>query len=100
MARAGGSVFEVAAAGRPAILVPYPFAAADHQTGNARWMADGGAAVVVPDAELTPERLRAEVVSLLQDPDRLRTMGERALALARPDAAADIAAQVLAAARA
>jgi len=47
VARAGGSIFEVAAHGRPAILVPYPHATADHQTANARWMADGGAAVVI-----------------------------------------------------
>ena len=52
VARSGGSIFEVAAHGRPAILVPYPHAAADHQAANARWMAAGGAAVVLPDAEL------------------------------------------------
>ena len=50
VARAGGSIFEIAAAGKPAILVPYPHASADHQTANARWMAEAGAAVVVPDA--------------------------------------------------
>src|SRR5207247_8594085 len=60
-ARAGGSIFELAAAGVPAILVPYPHATAAHQAGNARWMADGGAAVVVPDAELDGDRLRAEL---------------------------------------
>ena len=98
MARAGGSIFEVAAAGKPAILVPYPAAAADHQTGNARWMVDGGAAVVVADAELTPQRLRAEVDALLGDPGRLAAMGAAARALARPDAAARIAAEVRAAA--
>ena len=100
VARAGGSIFEVAAAGRPAILVPYPFAAADHQTGNARWMVDGGAAIVVPDPELTPERLRAEVDALLGDRERMVAMGAAARALARPDAAARIAAEVRAAARA
>ncbi len=99
VARAGGSLFEVAAAGRPAILVPYPFAAADHQAGNARWMQDGGAAVVVPDEELTPERLRAEVDALLGDPPRLAAMAAASRALARPDAAAEIAREVLAAAR-
>ncbi len=98
VARAGGSIFEVAAAGKPALLVPYPFAAADHQTGNARWMADGGAAVVVPDAELTPQRLRAELDALLGDHERLRAMGAAARGLARPDAAARIAAEVRAAA--
>ena len=99
VARSGGSVFEVAAAGRPAILVPYPHAAADHQTGNARWMVDGGAAVLVPDAELTAGRLRAEVDGLLGDPARLARMADASLALARPDAAARIAAEVRAAAR-
>ena len=71
VARAGGSIFEVAAHGRPAILVPYPHATADHQTANARWMADGGAATVIADADLTPERLRAEVDALMADPARL-----------------------------
>ena len=98
VARAGGSIFEVAAAGKPAILVPYPFAAADHQAGNARWMADGGAAVVVADAELTPARLRAEVDALLGDRDRLAAMGAASRALARPDAAARISDEVRAAA--
>jgi UDP-N-acetylglucosamine--N-acetylmuramyl-(pentapeptide) pyrophosphoryl-undecaprenol N-acetylglucosamine transferase len=98
VARAGGSLFEVAAAGRPAILVPYPFAAADHQTGNARWMQDGGAAVVVADADLTPQRLRAEVDALLGDRGRLATMAAASRALARPDAAQAIAAEVVAAA--
>ena len=63
VARAGGSIFEIAAAGRPAILVPYPAATADHQTGNARWMQDAGAAEVLRDAELTAERLRGDVQS-------------------------------------
>jgi UDP-N-acetylglucosamine--N-acetylmuramyl-(pentapeptide) pyrophosphoryl-undecaprenol N-acetylglucosamine transferase len=98
VARAGGSIFEVAAHGRPAILVPYPHATADHQTANAKWMADGGAAVVVPDGELTPERLRAEVDGLLADPARLAAMGRASAALARPDAAQRIAAELLAAA--
>jgi UDP-N-acetylglucosamine--N-acetylmuramyl-(pentapeptide) pyrophosphoryl-undecaprenol N-acetylglucosamine transferase len=94
-ARAGGSVFEVAAAGLPSILVPYPHASADHQTGNARWMEEGGAAVVVPDAELDAERLSAEVRALLADPGRLERMGEAASALSRPDAAERIAAGIL-----
>ena len=99
VARAGGSIFELAAAGKPAILVPYPFASADHQAGNACWMADGGAAVVVPDAELTPERLRAEIDALLGDRERLVAMAAASRALARPDAAVQIAAEVRAAAR-
>jgi UDP-N-acetylglucosamine--N-acetylmuramyl-(pentapeptide) pyrophosphoryl-undecaprenol N-acetylglucosamine transferase len=99
VARAGGSVFEIAAHGTPAILVPYPHATADHQAGNARWMERGGAAVVVPDGELTPERLRREVDALLGDPSRLASMAAASRELARPDAAAAIAREVVAAAR-
>jgi UDP-N-acetylglucosamine--N-acetylmuramyl-(pentapeptide) pyrophosphoryl-undecaprenol N-acetylglucosamine transferase len=94
-ARAGGSVFELAAAGLPAVLVPYPHATADHQSKNARWMADGGAAVVVPDAELDAARLRSEVDALLADPGRLERMSEAARRLARPDAADRIAEEAL-----
>ncbi len=97
--RAGGSVMEIAAAGRPAILIPYPHATGDHQTTNARWMADGGAAVVIPDAELTPDRLSGEVAELLADEDRLREMSIAARRLAKPDAAERIAHEVLGAAR-
>jgi len=94
-ARAGGSVFELAAAGLPSILVPYPHATAAHQEKNARWMADAGAAVVVPDAELDAERLRREVVALLDDPARLERMSEAARGLARPGAAEHIADEVV-----
>ncbi len=100
VARAGGSVFEIAAHGRPAILVPYPYASADHQSSNARWMEQAGAAVVVPDAELTPARLAAEVAALLDDRAALAAMGRASASLARPDAAQRIADEVLAAARA
>lgn len=99
VARSGGSVFEIAAHGKAAILVPYPYAAADHQTGNARWMVDAGAAILVSDAQLTAERLAAEVEALLEDPGRLHRMADASAALARPDAAADIAAEVAAAVR-
>jgi UDP-N-acetylglucosamine--N-acetylmuramyl-(pentapeptide) pyrophosphoryl-undecaprenol N-acetylglucosamine transferase len=99
VARSGGSVFEIAAHGRPAILIPYPHAAADHQTANARWMERAGAAVVVPDAELTAERLAREVAALLGDDERLAAMAAASAALARPDAAREIAAELLAAAR-
>ena len=50
LARSGASVFELAALGRAAVLVPYPYATGDHQTANAKWMADAGAAVIVPDS--------------------------------------------------
>lgn len=100
VARAGGSIFEIAAAGRPAVLIPYPAATADHQTANARWMEAGGAAVVIPDAELTPARLAREVGALIDDPARLAAMARASAALARPDAAREIARELLAAARA
>jgi UDP-N-acetylglucosamine--N-acetylmuramyl-(pentapeptide) pyrophosphoryl-undecaprenol N-acetylglucosamine transferase len=99
VARAGGSVMEIAAAGRPAILIPYPRATGDHQATNARWMADGGAAVVIPDSELTPERLSAAIAELLADEDRLRAMSMAARRLAKPDAAERIAREVLEVAR-
>jgi UDP-N-acetylglucosamine--N-acetylmuramyl-(pentapeptide) pyrophosphoryl-undecaprenol N-acetylglucosamine transferase len=100
IARAGGSVFEIAAAGRPAVLVPYPHAAADHQEANARWMEQAGAAVVVPDRELTPPRLARTVGELLGDRRRLAAMARASAGLARPDAARRIADELRAAARA
>ncbi|HXS44845.1 MAG TPA: undecaprenyldiphospho-muramoylpentapeptide beta-N-acetylglucosaminyltransferase [Solirubrobacteraceae bacterium] len=99
VARAGGSIFEIAAHGRPAILVPYPHAAGDHQAANARWMAEHGAAIVIPDRDLTPARLRERVDALVGDPERLEAMGRASAALARPHAATDVAAEILAAAR-
>jgi UDP-N-acetylglucosamine--N-acetylmuramyl-(pentapeptide) pyrophosphoryl-undecaprenol N-acetylglucosamine transferase len=98
VARAGGSIFELAAAGRPALLVPYPHASGDHQRANAEWMAGAGAAVVLSDEELSSERLKASVADLLGDPTRLRAMASASAALARPTAAADIAREVLQAA--
>jgi UDP-N-acetylglucosamine--N-acetylmuramyl-(pentapeptide) pyrophosphoryl-undecaprenol N-acetylglucosamine transferase len=95
VARAGGSVFEVAAAGLPAILVPYPHATAGHQEGNARFMAEAGAAIAVPDAELDAGRLSREVGALLAAPDRLREMSAAARSIARPGAAQRIAEEVL-----
>jgi UDP-N-acetylglucosamine--N-acetylmuramyl-(pentapeptide) pyrophosphoryl-undecaprenol N-acetylglucosamine transferase len=99
VARSGGSVFEIAAAGRPAVLIPYPYATADHQAANARYMAQAGAAIVIPDSELTGARLAQEVGRLLSDRGRLAAMARAAQGLARPDAARAIASEVLAAAR-
>jgi UDP-N-acetylglucosamine--N-acetylmuramyl-(pentapeptide) pyrophosphoryl-undecaprenol N-acetylglucosamine transferase len=97
VARAGGSVFEIAQYGLPAVLVPYPHAAADHQTSNAHWMERAGAAVVIADAELTAQRLARTVAELVADRARLAQMASASRALARPDAAPDIAREVLAA---
>jgi UDP-N-acetylglucosamine--N-acetylmuramyl-(pentapeptide) pyrophosphoryl-undecaprenol N-acetylglucosamine transferase len=99
VARAGGSIFELAQYGVPALLVPYPHASADHQSANAAWMSSAGAAVVVADSELTARCLRAEVDRLLGDPDQLAAMARASAGLARPDAARAVAAEVLAAAR-
>jgi UDP-N-acetylglucosamine--N-acetylmuramyl-(pentapeptide) pyrophosphoryl-undecaprenol N-acetylglucosamine transferase len=95
VARSGGSVFEIAAHGLPAILVPYPHAAGDHQATNARWMADAGAAVVIADAELNGARLRTELSELLGDRERATAMAAAAAGLARPDAAREVASELL-----
>ncbi len=94
-ARSGGSVFEVAAAGLPSILVPYPHATADHQTLNARYMEEAGAAVVVPDAELDGPRLAREVAALLGAPERMRAMAKAAVETAKPGAASRVADELL-----
>ena len=96
VARSGGSVLEVAAAGLPSILVPYPHATADHQTANAHHMERAGAAIVIPDAELDARRLADAVSCLLDDPERLAAMGRAATATARPDAAGEVARELLA----
>ncbi len=99
VARAGGSVFEIAANGVPAVLVPYPRAAGDHQSANARWMVDAGAAVVMRDDELTAARLARQVALLLSDRSSLAAMAAASRALARPNAAREIAEELLAVAR-
>jgi UDP-N-acetylglucosamine--N-acetylmuramyl-(pentapeptide) pyrophosphoryl-undecaprenol N-acetylglucosamine transferase len=96
VARSGGSVFEIAAHGRPAVLVPYPHATGDHQAANASFMERAGAAIVIPDSELTGARLGQEVGRLLADRTRLSAMARAADSLAKPDAAGTIAREVLA----
>jgi len=88
--RAGATtVAELAVAGLPSILVPFPHAVDDHQTRNARFLADAGAAVLVPQSELTPERL-AELLAGL-DRKLLLEMASRARSLGRPEATAAVA---------
>jgi UDP-N-acetylglucosamine--N-acetylmuramyl-(pentapeptide) pyrophosphoryl-undecaprenol N-acetylglucosamine transferase len=90
--RAGaGAVAELAAAGKPSVLVPFPFAADDHQTRNAEVMARAGAARMVADRDLTGDRLFEEVDAICHSADGLRRMGEAARRLARPGAAAKAA---------
>jgi UDP-N-acetylglucosamine--N-acetylmuramyl-(pentapeptide) pyrophosphoryl-undecaprenol N-acetylglucosamine transferase len=93
VARAGGSVWEVAAAAKPAILVPYPFATADHQAKNARFFERTGGAITVPETELG--RVADLARSLIGDPERLTEMGEAMKRVARPNAADEIAEELL-----
>jgi UDP-N-acetylglucosamine--N-acetylmuramyl-(pentapeptide) pyrophosphoryl-undecaprenol N-acetylglucosamine transferase len=97
LARAG-AIFtaELLVQGLPAVLVPLPTAAADHQARNAEALQRSGAAVVLPQDELTPERLWLTVSELAAAPARLSEMSASALRLARPEAARDIAASVAA----
>jgi UDP-N-acetylglucosamine--N-acetylmuramyl-(pentapeptide) pyrophosphoryl-undecaprenol N-acetylglucosamine transferase len=98
LARAGGSVWEVAAAGKPAVLVPSPNVTADHQTQNARHFEREGAAVVVPEPEI--ERVPEVVRGLLSDAARLAEVGEAMRRASRPDAAVEIAEELIALGRA
>ena len=96
VARAGGSIFEIAAYARPAILVPYPAASADHQSTNAAWMERAGAAVVVADRELQRAAARRRGRTADRRPRRgSPRWGARRGALARPDAAAAVATTLL-----
>ncbi len=97
LARAGGSVWELAAAGLPAVLVPGLFATGAHQEKNARWFAEAGGAVVVPEAEA--ERAPDVVEELLADGDRLAAMSAAMHRVAKPDAAEEIADELVAIAR-
>jgi UDP-N-acetylglucosamine--N-acetylmuramyl-(pentapeptide) pyrophosphoryl-undecaprenol N-acetylglucosamine transferase len=98
LGRSGGSIFEFTAAGRPAVLVPYPYATADHQRANARWMEAAGAATIVEDDALDPAALLTEVGGILKDDARLEQMSAAARKLAKPHAARTIADEVLKAA--
>ncbi len=97
ISRAGGTVWELAAAGTPSILVPYPHATADHQALNARYFEEGGGAVVVLQHDLGRVPLLAH--EILGDPGRLRAMSEAMRALAKPDAAEAVADELLRMAR-
>jgi UDP-N-acetylglucosamine--N-acetylmuramyl-(pentapeptide) pyrophosphoryl-undecaprenol N-acetylglucosamine transferase len=98
--RAGATtVAELAAAGKPAILVPFPFAADDHQRKNAEAIERAGAGVMILQAELTPERLAKELLWLVHDPQKLGRMAEASKRLGHPGAAArvvDLAVKIMA----
>ena len=96
LSRAGAmATAELCAWGIPAIVVPLPTAAADHQTANARALAAGGAAEMIRQSDLTVDTLSSSVQSLLDHPEKLASMREKALERARPTAAADIARHIL-----
>jgi UDP-N-acetylglucosamine--N-acetylmuramyl-(pentapeptide) pyrophosphoryl-undecaprenol N-acetylglucosamine transferase len=91
LCRAGAlTVAELAAVGVASILVPYPHAVDDHQTGNARYLVDAGAAVLLPQSEMDVARLQQEL-ALLQQPEKLVQMAESARARALPQAAVTVA---------
>lgn len=98
LARSGGSVFELTARGRPAVLVPYPHATGDHQRANAEWMAEAGAATVIDDSALDAGALLDAVGAILDDDETLRRMSQASAGLAMPDAAVRIADRILEAA--
>jgi UDP-N-acetylglucosamine--N-acetylmuramyl-(pentapeptide) pyrophosphoryl-undecaprenol N-acetylglucosamine transferase len=97
VARAGGSVWELAAAALPAVLVPGEFATGDHQRKNAEWFEQAGGAVVVAEADVA--RVPQLVESLLADPQKLATMSAAMHAAAKPDAAERIADELVELAR-
>jgi UDP-N-acetylglucosamine--N-acetylmuramyl-(pentapeptide) pyrophosphoryl-undecaprenol N-acetylglucosamine transferase len=97
VSRAGGTVWELAAAGVPAILVPYPHATGDHQTLNARHFEQGGGAVIVTDADR--EHVPALAAELLAGRSRLEAMSAAMLRMSKPDAAEVVADELVALAR-
>jgi UDP-N-acetylglucosamine--N-acetylmuramyl-(pentapeptide) pyrophosphoryl-undecaprenol N-acetylglucosamine transferase len=89
------TVAELCAWGLPSVLVPLPTAAADHQSHNAKILAAAGASALLPESDLSPERLSAVVLGLLRDPARRKHMAERALVRGRPHSALDIVSNLL-----
>ncbi|MEM6987462.1 MAG: glycosyltransferase, partial [Pseudomonadota bacterium] len=93
------TVAELAASGRGAILVPYPFAINDHQTANGSALVRGGAALMLPEAKFDGSSLKSMLIELRDNRHRVHEMALSARAMARPDAAADVAALVVEAAQ-
>lgn len=91
IARAGAStIFELAAMGKPSILIPFPYAANDHQTENARSMASCGGAFIIPQSNADKHNISTIIQNLIADKDTLKRMGDSAKTLAKPDAAEHI----------
>ncbi|SDE19284.1 UDP-N-acetylglucosamine--N-acetylmuramyl-(pentapeptide) pyrophosphoryl-undecaprenol N-acetylglucosamine transferase [Paracoccus isoporae] len=88
IARSGAStVADLTVIGRPAILIPLAIATGDHQSANARPLADSGAALILPESIVDPDTLARDMLAILSDPDRAAGMAAAALSLGRPDAA-------------
>jgi UDP-N-acetylglucosamine--N-acetylmuramyl-(pentapeptide) pyrophosphoryl-undecaprenol N-acetylglucosamine transferase len=99
VSRAGaGSLFDMAAGGRAAILVPFPYATGDHQLHNARFFTEQGAADLLMDSEVTAATLRGRVEALLEDDERREVLAGRMRGLATPGAADEVATRLLRAA--
>jgi UDP-N-acetylglucosamine--N-acetylmuramyl-(pentapeptide) pyrophosphoryl-undecaprenol N-acetylglucosamine transferase len=95
--RAGATtVAELTALGKPAIFVPYPYAADDHQRANAEVLVQAGAALMILDTELSMERVSQAIQSLMQDPARLEVMAQAAAALGKADATTAVIRECLA----
>ena len=95
VSRAGATtIAELTRVGKPAVLVPYPFAAADHQTINARTIAETGAAVIVPDKDVNTS-LGKTILEILKDRERMEVMSKASKALGRPNAGRTIAEKIL-----
>lgn len=101
VSRAGAlTLAEIAWCNKPSLLIPFPGASADHQTKNADTLRKVGAAVVLPERELSRERFVEEIENLISNPQKLSQMGDSAGSLSRPGAAEKIVDQILALAEA
>ncbi|MBI4032598.1 UDP-N-acetylglucosamine--N-acetylmuramyl-(pentapeptide) pyrophosphoryl-undecaprenol N-acetylglucosamine transferase [Candidatus Berkelbacteria bacterium] len=99
VSRSGGTIFELAALGKPAILIPHPATGSDHQRVNARFLAERDAAVYLDQVGLTPERLLETITQLMRDSTRRGTLAANIKQFSRPDAAARVAELILSVAR-
>lgn len=96
VSRAGAlALAEITACGKPSILVPFPGAAADHQTTNARILQKAGAAMLLPEKDLSPQVLVGLITQLLSNRDRLKKMGQASRSLSVPGASKRIAQEIL-----
>jgi UDP-N-acetylglucosamine--N-acetylmuramyl-(pentapeptide) pyrophosphoryl-undecaprenol N-acetylglucosamine transferase len=95
ISRAGASsVADISGIGRPSILVPYPFATGDHQMANAQGLVDAGAAIRMPESQMTVESMQAAIMAILENEQGAIQMSNAALSVSKPEAAAELAALV------